>query len=191
MSNTKIIATLKSLIESRKCLREQLSTLQAKENTVSEKAAELSKLLERAKHDQEICLRSYLAGNVSDQELKAARDNVKALEESFLEAGEAYEMMAKLKVEANQEISSINDSIAPQRAMLCRELMEKPYTEIRKNAKLHETLLAGYALFRKTGEYDTSWARFVLNSFPPPTESDIDLATKKLKASDTILNESL
>lgn len=191
MSNIETIATLKSFIESRKCLREQLSTLQAKETAVSEKAAELSKLLEQAKHDQEICLRANLAGNVSDQELKAARDSVKMLAESLREAGENCEMLAKLKVEATHEISSINDAIAAHRAMLCRELMEKPCTEIRKNAKLRETLLAGYTLFRKTGDYDTSWTRFILNNFPLPSESEVDLATKKLKASDTILNESL
>lgn len=191
MSNTETIATLKNFIESRKCLREQLSTLQAKETAISEKAAELSKLLERAKHDQEICLRANLAGNASDQELKAARDSVKMLTESLREAGETCEMGAKLRAEVTHEINSINDAIAAHRAMLCRELMEKPYTEIRKNAKLHETLLAGYALFRKAGEYDTSWARFILNNFPPPSESDMDVATKKLKASNAILNESL
>lgn len=188
MSNESIMI-LKNGIEQRNIKSKQLSALQTKGVEETEKEAKLSKLLEQAGLDHETCMRSNLVGNASDQDLKESKINLKELADSLQETKEALKLIAETRTKLNLEIYNLNDEIAVHRGILCLKLAREAQDEMAANKKLNEKLAAGYAACVLSGDYDRSWPRFLMCSFPHPSEHDMQLAVEKFKVSNDFMRD--
>ncbi|MBS0300377.1 MAG: hypothetical protein JSR32_10740 [Proteobacteria bacterium] len=183
------IVFLKSIIEQRKIKSKQLCALQTKESEETEKEAKLSKLLEQAKLSHDIYWRANLVGNASDQDLKESKINLKGLSDSLQKTNETLKLISETRTNLSFEIESLNGDIAVHRGTLCRKLAKEALDEMAANKKLKEKLADGYAAFLSSGDYDRSWIRFILSSFPQPNESDMRLAVEKLKANNDFMRD--
>lgn len=180
---------VKNSSEQLKIKRQQLSALQKKEVEETAKVEKISKLLEQAVLDHETCMRSNLVGNASDQDLKESKANVKGLGDSLQEANETLISISETRAKLNSEISSLNDDITVHRGILCHKLAREEHAEMAANKKLNEKLAGGYAAFLSSGDYDRSWARFLVCCFPHPSERDIQLAVGKFKAGNDFMRD--
>jgi hypothetical protein len=188
MSNESMMI-VKNGIEQRNIKSKQLCALQAKEVEVSEKETKLLKLLEQAGLDHESYMRSNLTGDASDQVLQESKINLKELADSIQETKETLKFISETRTKLNFEISYLNGDIAVHRGILCLKLAREAHDEMAANKKLNEKLVAGYAAFISSGDYDRSWPRFLMCNFPHPSEPNIKLAVEKFKASNEFMRD--
>ena len=187
--NIESLQIVKNAIEQKRIKSTQLLTLQTKEAEEIEKEVKLSKLLEQAKLDHDACMRNHLVGSASDQEVMNSRSNLKDLSNRLQETRENIKFITETRIKLNHEISDLTGDLTVHRGILCSSLAKESYDEMATNKKLNEKLAYGYAAFRKTGHYDRSWNRFILDCFPIPSERDMQLAEEKLKASNDFMRD--
>lgn len=183
------ISVLKNLLEDRKIKDKQLSSLRAKEIEFVEKESELSKLLEQARLKHDDCIRANLAGNISDQQLRESKDNLKELTNSVQEIKESLRILVDLKNKLMSELSITNGDLSVHREILCGKLSQEKYTELSKDKKLYEKLIAGYAAFYRSTELIKSWESFLVKCFERPSEEAMRLAEDKLRQSHELLRD--
>ncbi len=109
--------------------------------------------------------------------------------DSLQEAKEILKSISETRAKLNSEISPLNDDITIHRGILCLKLTREVHDEMAANKKLNEKLAAGYAACILSGDYDRSWTRFLLCSFPHLSEHDMQLAVEKFKASNDFMSD--
>ena len=187
--NKEYLQIVKNSVEQKRIKNQQLLVLQTKEPEEIEKEAKLSKLLEQAKLDHDVCMRNHLVGSASDQDLMKSKNNLKELSDCLQETRETIKFIAETRIKLNREIGDLDMDLTTYRSALCGELAKESHDEMATNKKLNEKLAYGYAVFLKTGHYDRSWNRFILDCFPIPSERDMQLAEQKLKAGNDFMRD--
>lgn len=180
---------LKNAIQQKRIKNQQLVALQEKEVEFLEKEVEFSKLLEKAKLNNDDCMRSYLSGNISDQEMQEAKAHLKELANSFEEVRENIKFITQTRIGLNREIGTLDGEVTVYRSLLCGELAKEVYEEMAANRKLNEKLLVGYSAFHQSGDCDRSWVRFLTMAFNSPSENDLQAAKDKLKKDHELLRD--
>lgn len=182
------ISVLKNLLEDRKIKDKQLSSLRAKEIEFVEKESELSKLLEQARFKHDDCIRANLAGNISDQQLRESKDNLKELTNSVQEIKESLRILVDLKIKLMGELSITNGDLSVHRAIFCGDLSNSFFSDLSKEKKLYQRLVDGYAAFCKSNALLKTWPSYLSECFEHPPEEAMRLAEQKLKDSNELLS---
>lgn len=175
--------------EQLKIKKQQLLNLQTKEVEANERAVKLAKLLEQAELDHQTCMLANLAGNANDQEIIESKIIMKGLIDSLQEAQDDIKLLSETRPKLMSEISALEGDRTVHRSILCAKMANEAHEEMASNRKLKEKLVAGYAPFRASGDFDTSWTRYLLLNYPLPSEHEINLAAEKFRASNDFMRD--
>lgn len=165
-------------------LKQQAEAIQQKKADYVTRKALLGIDLERAKKQSKHDEKSYILGQISDEQINASREKVRQIETELNEINIFLDNVDAVLIDSiPQQIIELNRAITKAKQRYYAAVCDPIIDEIRNNETLKDELQNAYVAQMSGNLGAPKWEFWLASIFPSPTHGEIQLKSKALRDS--------